>query len=110
MSFQIPTARPTRALEEERERQTYIPTGSTPSSSGATPKAAGGHSKKRKAETTAVFVEGLPTDASVEEIYTYFKKAGVLRRDIDTDRPLIKLYETDEGKPKGEALITYVRP
>ena len=91
----------------------------------------GAAAKKARPErkTRAVYVTGLPPDATVDEIKELFEKYGLLLEDIDTGMfsfslcpgvgkntqmaqglPKIKLYKDEQGNPKGDALITYFKP
>ncbi|KAH6898736.1 hypothetical protein B0T10DRAFT_117659 [Thelonectria olida] len=73
-------------------------------------------SKKQKAppqpkQNTAVYVTGLPADATVEEVHELFsKKGGVIAEEIDSGAPRIKLYSDDQGNFKGDALIVFFKP
>lgn len=58
---------------------------------------------------TAVYVTGLPKDASIEEISTYFQKCGVISEDAITGQKRIKLYQDDQGQHKGDALIVFFK-
>ncbi|KAI9676254.1 MAG: hypothetical protein M1829_003083 [Trizodia sp. TS-e1964] len=60
-------------------------------------------------KNTAVYVTGLPSDATVAEIQTLFSRCGVIAEEIDTGRPRIKLYLDATGAAKGDALIVYFR-
>lgn len=62
-----------------------------------------------KKKNTAVYVTGLPDDATVDELAEYFSKYGVIMDDMFTGGPRIKMYEDGEGNFKGEALIVYLR-
>ncbi|TQS33226.1 hypothetical protein Golomagni_06436, partial [Golovinomyces magnicellulatus] len=72
--------------------------------------------KKQKApppprQNTAVYVSGLPSDATSEEIYELFsRKAGVIAEEIDSGAPRIKMYNDAEGNFKGDALIVFFKP
>ncbi|KAK5132902.1 hypothetical protein LTR08_008348 [Meristemomyces frigidus] len=73
--------------------------------------------KKQKAEepkkerrNTAVYVTSLPEDVDVDEIHQVFSKYGVIAESLDGDAPRIKLYNNEDGKFKGDALIVYFRP
>lgn len=57
----------------------------------------------------SVFISGLPHDTSVPELADVFSRYGVLLED-EPGKPRVKLYYDDEGKFKGEALITYFKP
>jgi HIV Tat-specific factor 1 len=52
----------------------------------------------------------LPSDTTLEEISSVFSKCGVIAEEIDRGQPRIKMYESDEGRFKGDALIVYFRP
>lgn len=73
-------------------------------------------SKKRKAppqprQNTAVYVTGLPVDATVSEIHDLFsRKGGVIAEQIDSGEPRIKLYTDETGTFKGDALIVFFKP
>ncbi|KAG5938573.1 hypothetical protein E4U53_007973, partial [Claviceps sorghi] len=73
-------------------------------------------SKKRKAppqpkQNTAVYVTGLPLDATVTEVHDLFsRKAGVIAEEIDSGAPRIKLYADEAGNFKGDALIVFFKP
>ncbi len=68
-------------------------------------------------KNTAVFVSGLPQDASLGEIAEYFGKYGVIMDDMFTGGPRIKLYTAsqeaavngEEAAFNGEALVVYLR-
>ncbi|KIW01297.1 hypothetical protein, variant [Verruconis gallopava] len=68
--------------------------------------------KKPRAEkqNSAVYVTSLPLDVTVDEVYEVFSKYGIIAEEIDSNKPRIKLYTDEEGKPKGDALIVYFRP
>ncbi|RKF79988.1 Splicing factor U2AF-associated protein 2 [Golovinomyces cichoracearum] len=59
---------------------------------------------------TAIYVTGLPSDTTVEEVHALFsRKCGVIAEEIDSKRPRIKLYMDEEGKFKGDALIVFFK-
>lgn len=72
--------------------------------------------KKAKAppkpkENCAVYVTGLPLDATVNEIKDLFsRKCGIIAEEIDSGAPRIKLYTDEAGKFKGDALIVFFKP
>jgi HIV Tat-specific factor 1 len=55
-------------------------------------------------------VSSLPPDSTLEEISLVFSKCGVIAEEIDRGQPRIKMYENDQGRFKGDALIVYFRP
>ncbi|CAP69254.1 uncharacterized protein PODANS_1_9200, partial [Podospora anserina S mat+] len=62
-------------------------------------------------QNTAVYVTGLPSDATVEEVAELFsRKCGVIAEEIDSGRPRIKMYTDGEGKFKGDALVVFFKP
>lgn len=72
--------------------------------------------KKQKAppqprQNTAVYVRGLPLDATVEEVHEAFsRKAGVIAEEIDSGAPRIKMYSDESGNFKGDALVVFFKP
>lgn len=73
-------------------------------------------SKKSKAppqpkQNTAVYVTGLPADATVDEVHELFsRKGGVIAEEIDSGAPRIKMYNDADGNFKGDALIVFFKP
>ncbi|RYP39719.1 hypothetical protein DL767_002100 [Monosporascus sp. MG133] len=62
-------------------------------------------------QNTAIYVTGLPLDATVEEVHEVFsRKCGVIAEEIDSGRPRIKLYTDERGNFKGDALIVFFKP
>lgn len=57
---------------------------------------------------TAVYVTGLPDDVTIDELNQHFCKVGVIMDDMFTGGPRIKLYEDEEGKLKGDALVVFL--
>lgn len=72
-----------------------------------------GRSKKRSStsapKNTAIYVSGLPDDITIDELVQHFSKCGIIMDEILTGKPRIKLYTDEENKPKGDALIVYLR-
>ncbi|KAH6657498.1 hypothetical protein BKA67DRAFT_190280 [Truncatella angustata] len=72
--------------------------------------------KKQKAppqprQNTAIYVTGLPFDASVDEVHDVFsRKCGVIAEEIDSGKPRIKMYTDAEGQFKGDALVVFFKP
>ncbi|KAL3420892.1 nuclear mrna splicing factor-associated [Phlyctema vagabunda] len=59
---------------------------------------------------TAVYVTGLPSDATVEEVAEVFsRKCGVIAEEIDSGKPRIKLYTDEKGEFKGDALVVFFK-
>ncbi|KAL2271103.1 hypothetical protein VTJ83DRAFT_474 [Remersonia thermophila] len=62
-------------------------------------------------QNTAVYVTGLPLDATAEEVAEVFsRKCGVIAEEIDSGRPRIKMYTDADGNFKGDALIVFFKP
>ncbi|OHF01313.1 splicing factor u2af-associated protein 2 [Colletotrichum orchidophilum] len=62
-------------------------------------------------QNTAVYVTGLPANATVDEVHELFsRKAGVIAEEIDSGRPRIKMYTDEGGKFKGDALVVFFKP
>ncbi|KAI8186297.1 Splicing factor U2AF-associated protein 2 [Colletotrichum sp. SAR 10_86] len=62
-------------------------------------------------QNTAVYVTGLPTDATADEVHELFsRKAGVIAEEIDSGRPRIKMYTDESGNFKGDALVVFFKP
>ncbi|ESQ41612.1 hypothetical protein EUTSA_v10013396mg [Eutrema salsugineum] len=56
-----------------------------------------------------IYVTGLPTDVTLEEVVEVFSKCGIIKED-ETGKPRIKLYsDKATGNLKGDALITYMK-
>ncbi|RDA96056.1 hypothetical protein CP533_5828 [Ophiocordyceps camponoti-saundersi (nom. inval.)] len=72
--------------------------------------------KKAKApakpkQNTAVYVTGLPYDATISEIHDLFsRKGGLVAEEIDSKAPRIKLYKDESGNFKGDALVVFFKP
>jgi HIV Tat-specific factor 1 len=62
-------------------------------------------------QNTAVYVTGLPLDATVDEVHELFsRKCGVVAEEIDSGRPRIKMYTDADGNFKGDALVVFFKP
>ncbi|XP_044724753.1 RNA recognition motif domain-containing protein [Hirsutella rhossiliensis] len=62
-------------------------------------------------QNTAVYVTGLPLDATVPEIHELFsRKGGLIAEEIDSRAPRIKLYKDEAGNFKGDALVVFFKP
>ncbi|KAG2176418.1 hypothetical protein INT43_005658 [Umbelopsis isabellina] len=57
----------------------------------------------------AVYVAGLPLDATVEEVEEVFSKCGVIMEDIQTGGKKIKLYRDEAGNLKGDGVVHYFK-
>jgi HIV Tat-specific factor 1 len=58
-------------------------------------------------ENPNVYVSGLPHDSTADELESIFKRAGVLKVDPNTGSPKIRVYRDENGRCKGDALVTY---
>ena len=62
-------------------------------------------------QNTAVYVTGLPLDATADEVHEVFsRKCGVIAEEIDSGKPRIKMYADDAGNFKGDALVVFFKP
>ncbi|TDZ13008.1 Splicing factor U2AF-associated protein 2 [Colletotrichum spinosum] len=62
-------------------------------------------------QNTAVYITGLPKDATVDEVHELFsRKGGVIAEEIDSGRPRIKMYADEKGNFKGDALVVFFKP
>ena len=55
-----------------------------------------------------VYVSGLPSDASIDEIAECFKVAGMIKSDHE-GKLKVKVYTDADGTPKGDALLTFLK-
>lgn len=62
----------------------------------------------RKSKNTAVFVTCLPIDAQADEVAARFGRFGLIMED-DEGKPKVKLYQTEDGRFSGEALVVYYK-
>jgi len=103
----VDEAEPVNALKRKRKKE-YV---NGEDEGGRATKAP----KKAKAPlpprlNTAVYVTGLPHDATVEEVHEVFsRKCGVIAEEIDSGKPRIKLYTDDKGDFKGDALVVFFK-
>lgn len=58
-------------------------------------------------ENPNVYVSGLPPDVTAQELEPLFKRAGVLKLDMETCASKIRVYAGSDGKCKGDALVTF---
>mmetsp|Transcript_2465 Transcript_2465/g.5333 ORF Transcript_2465/g.5333 Transcript_2465/m.5333 type:complete len:610 (-) Transcript_2465:64-1893(-) len=58
-------------------------------------------------ENPNVYISGLPPDVTVSELTVLAKRAGVLKVDPDTGDSRVRVYTDDDGRCKGDALVTY---
>ncbi|TCD64161.1 hypothetical protein EIP91_004474 [Steccherinum ochraceum] len=65
-------------------------------------------SAERKSKNTAVYVTGLPSDTTHDEIIERFSKFGLIEEDYEGE-PKVKMYARDDGSFSGEALVVYFK-
>lgn len=58
-------------------------------------------------ENPNVYVSGLPPDTTAQELDPLFKRAGVLKLDMETCASKIRVYTGADGRCKGDALVTF---
>mmetsp|Transcript_52236 Transcript_52236/g.117640 ORF Transcript_52236/g.117640 Transcript_52236/m.117640 type:complete len:616 (+) Transcript_52236:39-1886(+) len=58
-------------------------------------------------ENPNVYISGLPPDITAEELEQLVKRAGVLKVDPDTGDSRVRVYMDEQGRCKGDALVTY---
>ncbi|CAM9457457.1 unnamed protein product [Scytosiphon promiscuus] len=64
----------------------------------------------KKANNLWVYTQGLPVDVTMEEVREHFNKCGIIATDPLTQQPKIKIYKDEEGNPKGDGSVCYVKP
>jgi len=58
-------------------------------------------------ENTSIYITGIPLDATFDEIHDKFKaRCGLIMKNVDDEKPRIKMYADDDGNFKGDALIS----
>ena len=60
-------------------------------------------------KNTKVYITNLPSDINEEELVEFMGKCGMVEKDLDTGKYKIKLYRTETGDVKGDALCTYIK-
>lgn len=62
-------------------------------------------------QVDTVFVSGMDTDATEEDIVHHFGAIGIIKKDKKTQKPKVWIYRDKEsGASKGECTITYDDP
>ncbi|XP_042217715.1 HIV Tat-specific factor 1 homolog isoform X2 [Homarus americanus] len=62
-----------------------------------------------EAHNTKVYVSNLPDSMTEEEFVELMQKCGMILKDMETNKPKIKMYQDKEGNFKGDALCTYIK-
>jgi len=57
----------------------------------------------------SVYLSGLPSDVTVEEVVEFAGRCGVVKSDPLSDAPKVKLYRDSEGRGKGDGSVTYLK-
>eukprot|EP01029_Cantina_marsupialis_P001302 TRINITY_DN11081_c0_g1_i1.p1 TRINITY_DN11081_c0_g1~~TRINITY_DN11081_c0_g1_i1.p1 ORF type:complete len:506 (+),score=173.53 TRINITY_DN11081_c0_g1_i1:142-1659(+) len=58
-----------------------------------------------------IYVTGLPSDVTENELLEFFKRCGAIMGDIfNNNKPRIKLYRDEMGESKGDAKLCFVKP
>ncbi|KAF9566790.1 hypothetical protein CPC08DRAFT_703757 [Agrocybe pediades] len=110
---EVPAA-PVLKRESKKRKAEEDYTSAGPANSGAISIKRGKNDKpektpgERKSKNTAVYVTGLPLDATLEEIVERFSRCGVIEEDEDGE-PKVKMYAREDGSFSGEALVVYFK-
>jgi HIV Tat-specific factor 1 len=109
--LQVPAA-PVLARESKKRKVPEDYTSPTPPPGGPSIKRGKGKNNgdgdKPKSKNTAVYVTGLPPDATHDEIHERFSKCGLIEED-DEGEPKIKMYAKEDGSFSGDALVVYFK-
>lgn len=90
-----------RAKKRKKEEDPDLPVNIKRSKKGSA-------SKPQVSKNTAVYVTGLPPDATKDEVVERFSKFGLIMED-DQGAPKVKMYARDDGSFNGEALVVYFK-
>ena len=61
------------------------------------------------AHNTKVYVSGLPTDITEQEFVDFMQKCGLVEKDLQSGKMKVKMYKTEDGQMKGDALCSYIK-
>ncbi|KAL2022715.1 hypothetical protein VTK56DRAFT_4796 [Thermocarpiscus australiensis] len=100
-----------RKMDHSNDREDNDYSGSNARSTKKPRRQQGNRGPPQPKQNTAVYVTGLPLDATVDEVAELFsRKCGVIAEEIDSGRPRIKMYTDADGNFKGDALIVFFKP
>ncbi|KAJ3410042.1 hypothetical protein CcCBS67573_g00287 [Chytriomyces confervae] len=63
----------------------------------------------KKKFNSSIYITNLPPDTTAEELAETFSKYGLIMEDLSTGKPRIKMYQTENGEFKGDALVTFFK-
>jgi len=65
--------------------------------------------KPKKKPNCTLYVTGLPRDVTEDEFLNFFKTAGIIAKDPINLQPMIRIYRDDNGVPKGDGRVTFLK-
>lgn len=66
--------------------------------------------KSDKPPQKAIYVSGLPSSATNEDLVDIFQKYGVLAEDVYTGKKKARVYVDEQGNGKGDGLVVFFKP
>lgn len=66
--------------------------------------------KSDKPPQKAIYVSGLPSTATNEDLVDIFQKYGVLAEDVYTGKKKARVYVDEQGNGKGDGLVVFFKP
>ncbi len=73
------------------------------------PKKAPAWFQEDEEKSTKVYLSNLPDTVTEESLLEFVTKCGMVEIDVRSNKPKLKVYKDANGKPKGDALCTYVK-
>ena len=71
----------------------------------------GGDRPEKVQSDNQIFVQGMPTDVTEDDVSQFFGSISTIKNDRKTGKPRIFLYtDRNTGEPKGEVTVTYEDP